>query len=168
MTENQIQILDEYYLGRVTKEKFSKEFGNQIENTDFIKGELKQAINSKDEEKIERAISLIWIYNNDKQFIDELNLLLLDTNHKSHQVITKTIQDLRNPISIPFIKKALESNFNYLEYTCSESAVIAKWFSWALFSIGTEEAIEIIKKYTKAEDKGIRNEMIYRLNKVKE
>ena len=101
------------------------------------------------------------------QFIDELNILLLDPNHRKHQIITKKIQDLGNPKSIPFIREALKSNFDYLEYTGSDSDAIAKWFSWALFAIGTKEAIAIIKEYTKSDDEGIRNEMVYRLNKVK-
>jgi len=45
--------------------------------------------------------------------------------------------------------------------------VIAKWFSWALFSIGTKEATEVIKEFSNSKDEGIRNEMIYRLNKIK-
>lgn len=167
MTGKQIRILDEYYSGKLSRGRFFQEFGKEIEDIEFVKRELKQAIKSKNEDHIERAISLIWFYHDYSKFIDELNCLLVEPNHKSHQVITKTIQDLKNPKSVPFIKMALESNFEYLKYTFSDSDAIAKWFSWALFSIGTEEAINLIKEYTKSEDEGIRNEMIYRLNKVK-
>lgn len=167
MTKKQIQILDDYYSSKISKNKFLQKFGKDIEDADFIKRELREAIKSKDEEKIERAINLMWFYKDYEQFIDELNILLLEPNHWTHQMIAKTIQDLKNPKSIPFIRKALESNFDYLEYTCSESNVIAKWFSWALFSIGTNEAINLIEEYTKSDDEGIRNEMIYRLDKVK-
>jgi len=166
MTKNQLHLIDKYYLGGISRDKFLKEFGGEIENPEFIREELKKAINSKDEDQIERAINLMWLHNDNKQFIDELNILLLDTNHTRHQEIAKTIQDLANPKSIPFIKKALESKFDYLQYTCSESDAIAKWFSWALFSIGTKEAINIIKEYTESDDEGIKNEMIYRLKKV--
>jgi hypothetical protein len=167
MTEKQILILDKYSWGKISRDNFLHEFGEAIEDVEFIKEELKKSIESKNEDHIERAIRLMWFQKNSEPFIDELNLLLLVSNHRSHQVITKTIQGLRNPKSIPFIRKALESNFDYLEYTCSDSDVIAKWFSWALYSIGTTEAINIIKEYTKSENQGIRNEMIYRLNKVK-
>lgn len=166
MDEFQIKILDQYYSGRISKDKFLHLFGRDIENIDFTKKELENAITSKNEEKIDRAISLIWFHENQENFINELNLLLLNSNHRSHQLITKIIQDLANPISIPFIRKVLESNFDYLEYTCSEHEVIAKWFSWALFSIGTKEAINLIEEFSKSEDEGIRKEMVYRLNKV--
>jgi len=165
MTKRQIHILDEYYSGKIPRDKFLQKFGKEIEDVEFIKKELKESIESKNLESIERAISLMWFYKDCEPFIDELNILLLEPNHRSHQVVTKKIQDLANPKSVPFIKKALESNFDYLAYTCSNSGAIAKWFSWALFSIGTEDAINLIKEYTKSEDEEIRNEMIYRLNK---
>lgn len=167
MTEKQIQILDEYYTGKIRRIEFLQEFGKELEDIEFIKRELKQSIETKNIENIERSICLIWVYENHEQFIDQLNVLLVERNHKSHQAVTKAIQNLGNPKSLPFIKKAIESNFDYLEYTFSDSGVIAKWFSWALFSIGTEEAINLIKEYTKSEDEGIRNEMVYRLSKVK-
>lgn len=166
MTDKQIQILSDYHSRKIPRGEFLQEFGKEIEDVKFIKKEIKTSIKTKNEENIERAISLIWFARNYEEFIDELNILLLEPNHRNHQLITKTIQDLGNPKSIPFIKKALETNFDYLEYTCSNSDVIAKWFSWALFSIGTENAINVIKEYTKSEDDGIRDEMIYRLNKL--
>ena len=132
-----------------------------------IKEEIRQSIESQDVNRIEQAINLIWLKEDDGEFIDELNTLLLEPNHRSHQEITKTIQDLKNPKSVPFIKEVLESKFEYLEYTCSCSDAIAKWFSWALYSIGTNDAIDLIEEYTNSKDDGIRNEMIYRLNKVK-
>ncbi len=98
--------------------------------------------------------------------IDILNELLLVPFHHHHQAITKLLQDIKNPSSIPFIKKVLESNFDYLEYTCSESDAIAKWFSWALYCIGTVEAVEVMKDFANSEDQGIRQEMQYRLDKV--
>lgn len=166
MTEVQIQKLEEYYSGNLPRQKFLEEFGEEISNVEFIKTELRLAIESEDQEIIERAISILWFSNDYNSFIDELNILLTNPNHVSHQEITKTIQDLQNPKSIPFIKQALESNFDYLEYTYSDSGAIAKWFSWALYSIGTDDAIEVMKHFSNSDDQGIRNEMIYRLNKV--
>jgi hypothetical protein len=64
------------------------------------------------------------------------------------------------------VRKVLENNFDYLQYTCSESSTIAKWFSWLLYSIGTKEAIELMREYSNSEDEGIANEMRYRLKKM--
>jgi hypothetical protein len=98
--------------------------------------------------------------------IELLNELLITKGHKRHQLIAKILQDVKSPSTIPFARRALESNFDYLEYTCSDSDAIAKWFSWLLFSIGTEDAIELIREYTQSADDGISEEMIYRLSKI--
>ena len=102
----------------------------------------------------------------DDSTITLLNELLVTPGHEEHQQIAKLLQNIKSPSTIPFVRKALESNFDYLEYTCSDSNAIAKWFSWLLFSIGTEDAINLIKEYTQSTDKGIRKEMIYRLSQI--
>lgn len=43
---------------------------------------------------------------------------------------------------------------------------MAKWFSWALFCIGTKEAIEVMKEHANSKAKGIKYEMRYRLKKI--
>ena len=105
--------------------------------------------------------------SNSELDINILNSLLIEPGHHQHQLIAKILQDAKNPSSIPFVRKALETNFDYLGYTCSEPEVIAKWFSWLLFSIGTEEAINLIEEYTKSPNEGISSEMKYRLAKVR-
>lgn len=131
-----------------------------------IKDKIRKLIVSENWNDLDSAINLIWASQKQEQFLDLFNELLITPNHRQHQVITMKIQKIGSPTSIPFIQKALESGFDYLEYTASESAAIAKWFSWALFEIGTQEAIDLMKKHTKSADEGIRNEMLYRLGKV--
>lgn len=99
--------------------------------------------------------------------IDLLNELLVNTDHNQHQMVARTLQRIKSPSTIPFIKRALDSNFDYLEYTCSDHEVIAKWFSWILSSINTKEAISLMEEYSKSANEGIRNEMTYRLRKFK-
>ncbi|MCW3465963.1 HEAT repeat domain-containing protein [Chitinophaga nivalis] len=96
-----------------------------------------------------------------------LNELLITPGHYQHQAIAKLLQDIKSPTTIPFVKQALESHFDYLEYTCSDDNVIAKWFSWLLYEIGTPDAIHLIAQYTQSTNEGIRYEMSYRLNKIK-
>lgn len=102
----------------------------------------------------------------DESKVDLLNELLVSPKHYLHQMIAMTLQQIKSPSTIPFVKMALDSNFDYLEYTCSDHEVIAKWFSWILFSINTKEAISLIEEYSKCSNEGIRNEMRYRLRKV--
>lgn len=124
------------------------------------------AIDSNDEELAESLIIDVYSINDKNLKLGILNELLITPGHWQHQEITREIQDIANPKSIPYIKKILETNFNFLEYTCSEPEVIAKWFSWALFSIGTQEAIEIIIEFTDSVNEGISSEMKYRLQQI--
>lgn len=131
-----------------------------------IEAKVREAIKNGDLEELDDAIFEMLYSGENTKNVDILNELLLVQFHHHHQAITKALQDIKSPSSIPFIKKVLESNFDYLEYTCSESDAIAKWFSWALYCIGTQEAIDLMKEYANSEDEGIREEMRYRLNKL--
>jgi hypothetical protein len=141
-----------------------------MDNDDIIKT-IRSAIAGKESIDLDEAIEWIWSAAHNTgdviAFTDILDELLVTPNHCQHQVIAKTLQDLKNPSSIPFAEKALASGFDYLSYTCSENGVIAKWFSWLLFEIGTTEAIEVMKKYAQDPDEDIRKEMRYRLAKIK-
>ena len=127
---------------------------------------FKTALQSKDQNQIDKVVYLIEPSFLDSETISILNELLTDPNHRSHQRVIWLLQKAKSPSTVPYIKRALETNFDYLEYTYSESGVIAKWFSWALAEIGTEQAILLMKEYTNSPDEGIKNQMLYRLNKI--
>lgn len=168
MTEADKQLLIDLDYGKVTFDDFLKQFSVDLKSdNDFIRTEMKAAIQSADTDRIQMTIPLIWFSEDISNFIDLLNELLINPNHRSHQVIAKNLQDdAPSPTTVPFVRKALETNFDYLEYTCSDSDAIAKWFSWLLYSIGTDEATNLMKEYSNSTDEGIANEMRYRLNKV--
>jgi hypothetical protein len=168
MTDQEKRLLFEYGSGRLSREEFLKQFPKDLNSSkDYIIDGLQNAIDKGDIEELDNTINLIWFSKTERDFVDILNELLINPNHRRHQEITKSIQGIKSDSSVPFIRKALQSNFDYLEYTCSDSGTIAKWFSWALYSIGTKEAIELMKEYSESQDLGIRNEMIYRLKKAK-
>jgi HEAT repeat protein len=167
MTSYEAELLHNLSFGKIKLQEFYEKFPVDIRNTTaYVNNEILNAVESSDPEKLDEAIYLLMVTNNESAYIDTLNNLLLNPNHRSHQMITKTIQDIGSDSSIPFIRKVLESNFDYLEYTCSESGAIAKWFSWALYSIGTKEAIDLMKEFADSPDEGISDEMKYRLNKL--
>jgi hypothetical protein len=167
MTDADKQLLAELDAGVISTETFFKEFSVDIKNNaSFVKDEIRAAINIADPDQLQMTMSLIWLSGNTHLFIDLLNELLINPNHRSHQRIAKTLQETPSSTTVPFVRKALENNFDYLEYTCSDSDAIAKWFSWLLYAIGTPEAIELMKEYSHSADEGIKKEMLYRLRKV--
>ena len=170
MTVHERQLLIKLETRQISRDDFLMNFPIDIAtDINYVKTEIRRAVETGDRNEVEMFIQLIWLSNNcddyDK-FTDTLNELLLIPEHRSHQVITKALQDIKSPSSIPFIRKALESNFDYLAYTCSDSDVIAKWFSWALYSIGTPDAIQVMRDFSNSPDEGIRTEMQYRLSNV--
>lgn len=167
MTEKDKQLLIDLEYGRISYDQLLKKLSVDIKkDTEFVRKEINEAIEKAEPEEIGRTLPLIWLSGDIYKYIDILNELLINPNHRKHQQIAKGLQDSPSPTTVPYIRKALESNFDYLEYTCSESNAIAKWFSWLLYSIGTPEAIELMKEYSNSNDEGIRNEMLYRLKKV--
>jgi hypothetical protein len=167
MTKFENQLLKQWENAELTTESFIAQFPIDLKNNSaFIIAEINKAIKSTKKDELNRAINLIYFCENNEALIDVLNQLLINPNHKKHQFITKTIQSLKNPSSISFIKKVLNTGFNYLNYTGSDAEVIAKWFSWALLSIDTKEAIDVMKEFAKSDNEGIKKEMIYRLNKI--
>ena len=97
---------------------------------------------------------------------DVLHNLLLMPGHELHQEVTRAMQDLGSPSSVPCIRAVLEGGLDFLAYTGSEDEVIAKWFSHALVSIGTPEAIELIREFAASDNAGIAGEMRYRLEQL--
>jgi len=167
MTEKDKQLLIDLTYGKITYDQLLKKFSIDIKSdSEFVRKEMNVAIDSNDPDEIEMTLPLIWLSGDIYKYTDILNELLINPNHRKHQEIARGLQDYPSPTTVPFVRKALETNFDYLEYTCSESNAIATWFSWLLYSIGTTEAIDLIKEYSNSADEGIRNEMLYRLKKV--
>ncbi len=135
-------------------------------NSRNLISQIEKAISDNDTNLLQIAVDKLELVEINQDFVPILNQLLLNKNHKGHQFITKRIQTLKSPTSVTFIEKVLESNFDYLHYTCSNDDVIAKWLSHALFQIGTQEAIDLMKKHTISENELINKEMIYRLSKL--
>jgi hypothetical protein len=133
---------------------------------DEIEAKVKEAIKKGDLEELDFAVSELLQSKSISSHIDLLNELLLVNFHYQHQYIARAIQDYKFSSSVPFIDKVLESKFNGIPYTGSESRSMARWFSWALYCIGNKKAIEVMKKHANSTDEGIREEMRYRLNKL--
>lgn len=133
---------------------------------DEIEIKVRKAIEKENLKELDIAVSELLESENISNHIDLLNELLLINFHRQHQYIARAIQDLRTPSSVPYIKKVLDSEFKEIPYTGSDSYGMAKWFSWALYSIGTREAIEVLKEHANSKDNGIKYEMRYRLKKL--
>ena len=133
----------------------------------FIVGEIVSAIEQDDWFLQNSLLELAYSIGNPELKADILNNLLLSPGHEFHQEITREIQSLGHPSSVSCIEKILSDGFALFEYTSSEDGVIAKWFSHALADIGTQEAIQVIEKFTQSPNIEISDEMKYRLRRIR-
>jgi hypothetical protein len=169
MLEVDKKLLIDYNDGVISAEACINSFSIDLKS-DFVftKTVINDNILYQQSSELNLLIPLIWLAENDVYFTDLLNELLINPYHKSHQQIAKVLQGIASPTTVPFVQKAFETNFDYLNYTCSDSDVIAKWFSWILFKIGTSDAIKMIKEFTHSPNEGIAKEMLYRLKKIEQ
>src|SRR5689334_5767380 len=128
MTEKDKQLLVELDYGIITADIFLKNFSVDIKNDiDFVRVEMINAIKIADPDEIQMTLALIWLSGDISKHIGILNELLINPNHRNHQLIAKNLQDYAPDAStVPFVRKALESNFEYLHYTSSDSRTITK------------------------------------------
>jgi len=93
--------------------------------------------------------------------------MLLVREHDRHQELVRQLQLMAEASAVPYLVEALNSNLDHMvEYNGSGSGVVAKWFSHALFDIGTPEAIEALKALSAHSDTEVRDEMAYRLTRL--
>jgi hypothetical protein len=129
--------------------------------------EMAVAIEKDDWEASYDLVCLTQTIDDPEVRADVLNQLLVMPGHKHHQAVTMEIQQLRSPLSVPYIRQILAEGFQMFQYTCSEVGVIAKWFSHALASINTAESIAVIEEYAHANNPEIAEEMAYRLTRLR-
>lgn len=123
-------------------------------------------IRRKSASDVESILILMDIFEFEDKFPDSLHKLILEPWHYSYENITHMLQDRMDPASIPFIRAAMHNKYAALEYTGGTGQFIGQC-GHALWSIGTPEAIQVIKELSEtSEDPIIRAEMTYRLRRI--
>ncbi|MCH2045437.1 MAG: hypothetical protein MK212_15070 [Saprospiraceae bacterium] len=168
MNKEQYHLLQAFDQGRIDLDDLDQLFEEKFNidlysDSQFLETEIRTVLANDDQDTLELLMNILWIIRPPKKTLPILHQLLLAPNHRYHQTVTKQIQDIADPSSIQYLNLILERGFKDFEYTGSEDGAIAKWFSWALFSIGTEEAVEVLKKHSKSKNREIADEMKYRL-----
>ncbi|WFW64381.1 hypothetical protein NFJ77_19995 [Escherichia coli] len=135
-------------------------------NSQSVRDVVQEAIAGQDYERINTVTEQLLLANNPRFHLDALNLLLVTSGHYHHQEVAMKLQQIGDPSTIPYVRQVFAHGFDYLDYTCSDSGAIAKWFSHLLWKIGTPEALALIQEYTSHSDEGIRKEMLYRLKRI--
>jgi hypothetical protein len=129
---------------------------------------IREAMASNSADRLDQALDQLWVVEGHSGHIDLLHELLLSDRHHQHQLVTRCIQNARDPRSVEVIQRVLQRGFEPFAYTCSDDAVIAKWFSHALADIGTRKAIQVIHEYAGSPNQEVAQEMRYRIFRMTE
>ena len=131
MDERQKFLLDRWSVGELSRGELREAFpAMDFDDSQFVRREIEAALESNCEEEVEYAVQLLLLHDGD--LVDLKNHLLVVPGHRHHQEIAKELQRIADPSTVPFVARVLAGGFHELDYTCSESSAIAKWFSWLL------------------------------------
>ena len=171
MNIEQLKLLEDFENDKISLDDLDAIFEEQFNidlfsDVTYLNAAIDVAISKKDENELDLLLNILWVIRPKRKAIPIFNKLLIFPHHKQHQAITKEIQEIEDPCSVKYIAQILEQGFEDFEYTFSEDAAIAKWFSWALYSIGTEDAIKVMKEHSNSSNTEIAEEMLYRLSKL--
>jgi 2-polyprenyl-6-methoxyphenol hydroxylase-like FAD-dependent oxidoreductase len=120
----------------------------------------------KNNSDLEDALTIFWVIDSNDDVLDILNELLLQNWHTRHEEIIHSIQKISSPKSIRYIKEAMQINFQYLEDYGTGLRQFINQCGHALLSIGTKEAIELIYELSESKNQILKDEMLYRINKM--
>lgn len=140
--------------------------GALVRDPERLEATLRAALAAGDDDELDLAIELLWLAGDPTPQRELLEALLLHPGHHHHQAVTRALQRIASPASVPALRRALAAGFDHLGYTCSEPAVIAKWFSWALAEIGDDAAIAALREHAASRDPEVAAEFRYRLRRL--
>ena len=168
MTLKDIQLLIDLHYCRLSSKEVLAEFSVDLTNDiDFIRTEIKSAIESGSPFRLNMTLQLIWFLPDITSLVDLFNQLLIIPGHTYHQEIAKRLQDKApSPTTVPYIRKVFESDFQYMAYTGSDSIAITSWFSHLLAAIGNEEAIHLKRELSHSTNEGVAEGMRHRLKRL--
>jgi hypothetical protein len=168
VTLKDIQLLIDLHYCRLSSNDVLDQFSVDLTNDiDFIRTEIKVAMESGDPFRLDMTLQLIWFLPDITSLVDLFNQLLIMPGHKYHQEIARRLQfKAPIPTTVPYVRKVFESDFEYLAYTGSDSPAITSWFSHLLAAIGNAEAINLIRELSHSTDEGVAEGMRYRLKRL--
>ena len=167
MNENDKQLIMKLWTGEIKPEELANGFStNLIENPGYVFELIDQARDKRDSEAMQ-YISGLFVLFEKEELLDVFNKLITEDWHKEHEDIIGTLQAWKDPSSIKPIVTSVNNNYQHLRDACDIGSY-AKKCSWALYSIGTKEAFNAIEELSKSQDEEVKDQMIYRLKRIRE
>ena len=128
---------------------------------------MDEVIAFKKGEDVAQALTLLWLLEENHEFTDLLHQLILESWHTRYEEIIHSLQERKDPSSVPVIREAIQKKYEYLESYGTGTAQFISQCGHALKSIGTPEALEVIKDLAEhSNDPLVKAAMRYRWEKI--
>ena len=167
MTESQREASLRFLCGKSSEGELFAAFGHNFSETpnDLIPF-LQQAREDRNADDVEFCLGLVFRFRPTVDCVPLLGELLAADFHTCHEDIIGALQDAADARSIPFLRQAvlMKPQLEYLAYD-DYGAYYKKCF-WALRTIGTPDAIAVIREFASSEDSVAREQALYRLSRI--
>ncbi|WP_121964739.1 hypothetical protein [Myroides sp. N17-2] len=168
MEEKLKQNIEDFELGRISKAELLNRLTYLLKNNSKeVHNIFQEIILSKSEDELELGLTLLFLIEQNNEFTDILNYLILEPWHSKYEDIIHILQERKDPSSVSFIVKAMQKKYDYLESYGTGTGQFVCQCGHALASIGTKAALDAIRDLSNhSENILIRVEMKYRLRRV--
>lgn len=168
MTEQLRKDLSDFELQRISGGELRSRLPFPMENkSKELRKIMDEVIAFKKGEDVAQALTLLWLLEVDHEFTDLLHQLILESWHTRYEEIIHSLQERKDPSSVPVIREAIQKKYEYLESYGTGTAQFISQCGHALKSIGTPEALEVIKDLAEhSNDPLVKAAMRYRWEKI--
>ena len=161
------KLISEFQLQKISRDELISRLPfSKSQSPEIIRQIFADIVASKRADDLYYFPTLQWLFEENDEFIDIQHRLLQETWHDRYEEIAHDLQHRKNPKSIPFLKEAMQKKFDFLESYGTGTRQFISQSGHALQSIGTKEAIDVIRELSHSDDPVLRDEMLYRLSRI--
>lgn len=160
-------LVTQYWRKQISRETLVSKFYRILKNQDSsLEDFFESVIKNQETNTIKSIITIGYALEHEQQFIDFVHMAILEPWHNSHEEMAHFLQNKKQSKSIKFLKKAIQQKHDYLELSGTGTRQFINQCGHALWSIGTNEAIAVVRELTKSDDPIVSDEMCYRLSRI--
>jgi hypothetical protein len=167
MTTELKYLINQYYSQEITRQEIISNLDiPEGKEADFLRKMFDNIFTSLKSDDVGYGLTILSLFEKDDEYIDIIHRLILESWHNQYEDIAHDLQKRGNIMSIPFLKEAMQKKYFYLESYGTGTRQFINQCGHALYSIGTKEAIEVIRELSKSEDPVLKDEMLYRISRI--
>ena len=160
-------IVMKYWSNEITKEDLVSEFNSILDSQNTNQKDFFESIvKNHNADLIECLITIGYVLEDEKPFIDFVHNIITEPWHRSYEEMAHFLQSKKKPESVDFLKNAMQKKYAYLELYGTGTRQFINQCGDALWSIGTDKAITVIRELSKSNDLIMRDEMLYRISRI--